>query len=172
MKTKPNFIKHCDELSTDKSFSYPNDTETFGTGAPLASLLGLEKLAINYEILKPGKRSSWPHAHKVEEEFIFILSGTPDIWINGNLYELKPGDCVGLPSGTGVAHTLINNSTKLVKALVVGEQNVPEDKIYYPMHPKRNQECKKNDFYWEDHPKHEFGTESGIPKTAKEDSQS
>ena len=70
---RPNFIKHCEELRTDESFSYPGDTEIFGTGAALGKKLGLKRVAINYEVLQPGDRSSWPHAHSEEEEFIFIL---------------------------------------------------------------------------------------------------
>ena len=37
-------------------------------------MLGLKRIGINYEILQPGDRSSWPHAHKEDEEFIFILA--------------------------------------------------------------------------------------------------
>ena len=116
---KPDFIKNCEDLKTDESFSYPNDSETFGTGAALGRALGLNRVAINYVVLQPGKRSSWPHAHSKEEEFIFVLEGKPQVWIDGHLYDLKPGDCVGLPAGTGHAHTLINNSKDEIKALVM-----------------------------------------------------
>lgn len=158
---RPNFIKNCEELRTDSSFSYLGDTETFGTGAALGKSLGLNRVAINYEILQPGDRSSWPHAHSEEEEFIFILDGNPQVWIDGHTYDLKAGDCVGLPPGTGHAHTLINNSDKEVKALVVGEGAVPKDKIFYPKHPKRNDECKEKNFFWNDHPEHKLGPHDG-----------
>ncbi|WP_417335327.1 cupin domain-containing protein [Halobacteriovorax marinus] len=61
------------------------------------------KIAVNYHILKPGDRSSWPHAHKEQEEFIFVLEGTPQVWIDGEVYDLKNCDCVSLPAGTGYA---------------------------------------------------------------------
>ncbi|MEI6398182.1 MAG: cupin domain-containing protein, partial [Pseudomonadota bacterium] len=51
----------------------------------------------------PGKRSSWPHAHSLEEEFAFILSGSPDIWMNGYIYLAKPGDGIYFPPGTNIA---------------------------------------------------------------------
>ena len=158
---RPKFIKHCEELRTDNMFSYPEDTETFGTGAALGNELGLKRVAINYEVLQPGDRSSWPHAHKEEEEFIFILEGTPQIWIDGNIYDLIPGDCVGLPSGTGHAHTLINNSDSEVKAIVVGESDTPTDKIFYPKHPKRNDEMKEKGYLWENHPQNPIGSHDG-----------
>jgi len=160
---RPDFIKNCEELRTGNSFSYPGDTETFGAGAALGKALGLNRVAINYEVLSPGDRSSWPHAHSEEEEFIFILEGAPQIWIDGNVYDLKVGDCVGLPPGTGNAHTLINNSSKEVKALVVGERNITGDKIFYPMHPKRNKECKNKGFFWDNHPQNELGPHDGKP---------
>jgi uncharacterized cupin superfamily protein len=158
---RPDFIKHCEELRTDETFSYPGDTETFGTGAAVGRKLGLKRVAINYEVLRPGDRSSWPHAHKEEEEFIFILEGTPQVWIDGHVYDLNPGDCVGLPPGTGHAHTLINNSKEVVKAIVVGEGDVPNDKIFYPMHPKRNEEMKEKSAFWENHPENQFGPHDG-----------
>lgn len=161
MSTRPSFIKNCEELITNESFSYSGDKETFGTGAALGRKLGLKKIAVNYEILKPGDRSSWPHAHKEEEEFIFILEGKPQIWIDGDVYDLNPGDCVALPAGTGIAHTIINNSDQEVRAIVVGELEVPTDKIFYPKHLKRNEECREKGFFWEDHPKNKMGTHDG-----------
>ena len=154
---RPDFIKNCEEMRTDETFSYPGDTETFGTGAAIGRKLGLNRVAINYEVLQPGDRSSWPHAHKEEEEFIYILEGHPQVWIDGNIYDLNPGDCVGLPGGTGHAHTLINNSDTVVKAIVVGESEGPTDKIFYPLHPDRNEECKKNGWFWENHPEYKLG---------------
>jgi len=158
---RPDFIKNVNELIVDESFSYPGDTETFGFGAAMGRKLGLSRIGINYEILKPGDRSSWPHAHSHDEEFIFILDGHPEMWIDGEIYPLKPGDCVGLPPGTGHAHTLINNSMAEVRAIVVGDAGHPDDKIFYPLHPKRNEDCQKEGFFWEDHPQNELGPHDG-----------
>lgn len=158
---RPDFIKNCEQLRTNESFSYPGDDETFGTGAALGRSLGLKRVAINYEVLAPGDRSSWPHAHKEEEEFILILEGTPQVWVDGTLYDLKPGDCVGFPPEQGRSHTLINNSDSEVRAIVVGEGQVKGDQIFYPMHPKRNEEMKGKNLYWSDHPKREFGDHDG-----------
>jgi uncharacterized cupin superfamily protein len=157
------FVKNCEELRTDDTFSYPGDSETFGTGAALGRAFGLKRVAINYEVLAPGDRSSWPHAHKEEEEFILILEGNAQIWIDGEVFDIQPGDCVGLPPGTGHAHTLINNSDSIVKAIVVGEGEVENDKIFYPMHPKRNEEMKEKMAFWEGHPNHPLGAHDGHP---------
>ena len=158
---REDFVKNCEGLRSHQSFSYPGDSETFGTGAALSRAFGFQRVAINYEVLAPGDRSSWPHAHKEEEEFILILEGNPQIWIDGSTFDLKPGECVGLPAGTGHAHTLINNSSNEVRAIVVGEVDVPEDKIFYPMHPLRNQEMKEKGEFWEGHPEMELGDHDG-----------
>lgn len=158
---RPSFIQNCEDLRSDESFSYPGDHETFVTGAHLGEILGLKKIAVNYHILKPGDRSSWPHAHKEQEEFIFVLEGTPQVWIDGELYDLKNGDCVSLPAGTGHAHSVINNSDYEVKLMVIGQIEVPNDKIFYPLHPERNKECEKEGWLWKDHPKHSLGSHDG-----------
>jgi len=158
---RPEFIKNVSELISKESFSYPGDTETFGVGAAMGRKLGLNRIGINYEILRPGDRSSWPHAHSHDEEFILILEGHPDLWIDGQLYSLKPRDCVGFVPGTGHAHTLINNTDQDVVAIVVGDSGHAEDKIFYPLHPKRNEECKLKGFFWKDHPVHEQGSHDG-----------
>jgi uncharacterized cupin superfamily protein len=169
MIKRPDFIKNCEELLTDESFSYPGDNETFGTGAALGRKFGLERVAINYEVLAPGDRSSWPHAHKEAEEFIFILEGNPQIWIDGKTYDLNPGDCVGLPPGTGYAHSLLNNSESNVRALVMGECDVPTDKIFYPMHSKRNGEMKDKGHYWQDHPNNTINSHDGQTDLKRKD---
>jgi len=161
MTARSNLIKNSEELRSGQSFSYPGDTETFGTGASLGKAFGLNRIAINYEVLSPGDRSSWPHSHSEEEEFIFILEGHPQIWIDGNTYDLIPGDCVGLAPGTGHSHSLLNNTEKEVRAIVLGEGHVEKDKIFYPMHPSRNDEMKEKGHYWSDHPEVEMGEHDG-----------
>jgi uncharacterized cupin superfamily protein len=32
-----------------------------------------------------------------------VLDGYPEVWINGYLWKLEPGDSVGFPAGTGYA---------------------------------------------------------------------
>ena len=44
MKDRPDFIKNCEELRSDESFSYPGDAETFGTGAALGRAFGLKRV--------------------------------------------------------------------------------------------------------------------------------
>ena len=125
--------------------------------APLGKALGLERLGVNHETLPPGCRSSIPHAHSHDEEFIFVLEGSPDLWIDGVLHRLKPGDAAAFPSGTGIAHNLINNTEEDVRFLVVGD-NHPDDTVVYPVNPEA-----ENRYPWADAPHRAIGPHDGKP---------
>lgn len=132
------------------SYSYPNDSETFGNGVCLSRQFGMKNIAIWLERMPPGKRSSWPHAHSVEEEFVFVLEGTPHVHLNGEEYEASPFTGIDFKAGSGVAHTLINKSSDFIYYLCVGECEPKDDKIYYPEHPDRNKEMRKKNALWEE----------------------
>ncbi len=54
-------------------------------GAALGAHLGLKSLGIHHMRLEPGRRTSLPHAESLEEEFAYVLSGQPDVWLDGVL---------------------------------------------------------------------------------------
>ena len=160
---RPEFIKNYRELMDDDNASYPGSEELLSIGAPVGRALGLKKIGIHIETLLPGRRTSWPHAEKDEEEFAYVIEGCPQVWIDGNVYDLSPGDFVALPSGTGIAHTFINNSDSTALLLVGGEARKEENKVFYPLHPERNERMKKEDAFWENHPVHKLGSHDGLP---------
>lgn len=65
-----------------------------------------------------------------------MLEGMPDAWIDGHLNGLRPGDAVGFPADTGIAHTFLNKISSEVRLLVVGEASKTETRIRYPLHPE------------------------------------
>lgn len=132
-----------------KSFSYPNDSETFSYGVCLSRHFGMKNIAIWLEQLPPGKRSSWPHAHSEEEEFAFVLNGNPKVELDGIKYQIEKFTGVDFKAGSGVAHTIVNDSDEIVYYLCVGECDPKGDKIYYPNHPQRNQEMSEKGALWE-----------------------
>ena len=71
--------------------------------AALGRQLGLERIGVNHETIFPGGRSSMPHAHRDDEEFVFVVVGRPSLWVDGHLSELAAGDSVAFPAGTGIA---------------------------------------------------------------------
>jgi len=165
--SRPSFIGNYKDFIEEDNAHYPNSSELLSIGSPIGRKLGLKKIGIHIETLPPGRRTSWPHAEKEEEEFAYIIKGEPQAWINGVLYDLKEGDFVAFPAGTGIAHTFINNSEVAVLMLVGGEATKPENKIFYPLHPERNEEMKQKGIFWEDCPVQNMGSHNGLGKDIK-----
>ena len=164
-ENRPSFIRHHESIRDWNAYAYYSGSdETFLSGASVGVGLGLQRIGIHHDILPPGHRSSLPHAHKIEEELLVVLEGNPDIWINGHLYRAGPKDVIFFRPGTGLSHTIINNTSSHVKMMIFGEQDESNnDLIYYPKHPMRNEECKRQGCYWEDVPKIQYGKNNGVP---------
>jgi ribosomal-protein-alanine N-acetyltransferase len=161
--TRPSFIGNYRDFIDEDNAHYPNSSELLAIGSPIGRKLGLKKIGIHIETIQSGRRTSWPHAEKEEEEFAFVIKGNPEAWINGVQYPLSEGDFVAFPSGTGIAHTFINNTESDVIMLVGGEAKKATNKIFYPLNPQRNGEMKKINALWEDYPKQEMGAHDGLP---------
>ena len=158
-KERPDFIRHWTELEGADDGSYPGDDELMSIGAPLGKALGLTRIGIHHERLLPGRRTCYPHAESAEDEFVYVLQGHPDAWINGDLHPLKPGDAVAFPQGTGICHTFINNTDDEVHLLTIGEANKAENRIYYPKN--QQYEATRKD-RWVDVPQQAFGEHDGL----------
>lgn len=157
---RPGFIRHWTELEGEDNQHYAGDTERMAINAPLARKLGLTRIGIHHNRLLPGRRTSYPHAESAEEEFVFVLEGTPDVWIDGHLHRLEPGDSVAFPAGTGICHTFINNTDTEVRLMVIGEPPKDENRIRYPMNEAH--EATRAD-RWTDWPAREMGPHDGKP---------
>lgn len=153
-------IVHFSEIEDAEPWIYPGHDEPMSRGANYRKHFGFTKLGIHYERLMPGRRTSFPHAESAEEEFVFVVAGTPDVWLDGHLHRLGPGDAVGFPAGTGLAHTFINNTDSEVNLLVAGEASKPENRVVYPINPEQK---PRRDDWWDDAPARELGPHDGLP---------
>lgn len=154
------YIQHWQALQEADDSHYPGSDELLSIGSPFGKHFGFTRFGVNHELLPPGRRTSWPHAESAEDEFIFVLEGTPDVWIDGHLHRLAVGDGVGFKAGDGAAHTFINNTTAPVRLLVVGDHRLPGAQCHYPLHPQRNASI---DFHWADAPERALGPHDGLP---------
>ena len=161
-RKRPDFMRHYSELQSPEPWPSPDpdSDEHFSFGAPLGSSLGLKRFGVNHELLPPGRRTSPPHAHSKDEEFVFVLAGCPDVWVDGHLHRLAPGDAVAFPAGTGIAHTFINNTEEDVCLLVVGDADQPEDQGFYPLNPELRDRCQR---WWDEAPRRLLGPHDGRP---------
>ncbi|GGA13561.1 cupin [Dyella caseinilytica] len=123
---------------------------------------GLVRLGINLQRLPPGMRSSWPHAESDEEEFVYVIDGDVDAWIDGELHRMVAGDFAAFPAGTGISHCFINNSTMEALLLVGGEAAKRGNRLIYPLNPSRQTDLSAAD-WWHDAPLRKLGAHDGLP---------
>jgi uncharacterized cupin superfamily protein len=158
-KDRPACIAHWTKIEKADANHYDGDDELMCIGAPFGRHFGLKRLGIHHERLPPGRRTSYPHAESAEEEFVYVIEGEPDVWLDGVLHRLRPGDGVGFPAGTGMTHSFLNNTDAEVRLLVVGEKSKSENRIFYP----RNMDRKPlHADWWEDPPPRPLGDHDGL----------
>jgi uncharacterized cupin superfamily protein len=161
MTARPPFIVSTSSLP-ERSHVYPQSTEAMGPSRSIGSAAGLVRVGINVQRLPPGTRSSWPHAESDEEEFVYIIEGEVDAWIDGEIHRMVAGDLAAFPSGTGICHCFINNSGQEALLLVGGEPAKPTNRIIYPLNPSRRTDLKESD-WWHDAPPRTLGLHDGLP---------
>ena len=98
---------------------------------PLGDLFGLTNFGVNLTRLKPGAVSALRHAHARQDEFVYILAGSPTLVTDQGEFDLMPGMCVGFKAGSGDAHHLINRTEEDVSFIEVGDRT-PGDSAVYP----------------------------------------
>ncbi len=97
----------------------------------LGQHFGLKNFGVNLTQLAPGAISALAHSHSLQEEFIFILDGSPILILGSTEYQLNPGDCYGFQAGTEVPHQLVNRSAIPIRYLEIGDRP-PGDEVTYP----------------------------------------
>jgi uncharacterized cupin superfamily protein len=161
--TRPPEIVRWEQLE-QPAWSYQGRTETMGHDADYGRHFGFSRLGLHHVRLAPGHRTSLPHAESAEDEFILVLEGTPDVWLDGVLHRLAPGDAVGFKAGTGLAHSFLNNSDADVRLLVAGDTPRPENRVLYPLDPDRKP--LRSD-WWEDAPERTMGPHDGMARAPR-----
>jgi uncharacterized cupin superfamily protein len=106
---------------------------------------GLTNFGVNLTELAPGSASALLHHHTKQDEFIYVVSGTPTLVLDDQEYLLRAGDCCGFKAGTAVGHQLVNRSKEPALYLEVGDRT-PGD---YPVYPNDDlQLIQVNDGAW------------------------
>ena len=105
------------------------------TGHEIAPMVGTQDLGFSVISIDAGKRSCPFHFHHLEEELFFVLDGTA-VLRQGTPegeeeIELRQGDFVSFPPGTGIAHQFINNSDEPFTYLAMSNR-IKGDVAEYP----------------------------------------
>ncbi len=161
MTTRPSCIVSAHDVP-ERTHVYPQSTEGMGPTRRIGKTAGLVRIGVNLQRLPPGTRSSWPHAEEKEEEFVYVIDGEVDAWIDGDIHRMRSGDLAAFPAGTGISHCFINNGDREALLLVGGEANKPDNRIVYPVNPSRRADLKPGD-WWDDVPQRPLGRHDGLP---------
>ncbi len=122
MSERPNLylLRAAEIAERSQTFSHPWNPQSEMSGYQLAKSTGLRRIGVNLARIPPGKESFVYHSHWQEEEWIYILEGRGIARIDGNEYEVGPGDFMAFPT-PGVAHHLRNPFAADLVYLMGGE---------------------------------------------------
>jgi uncharacterized cupin superfamily protein len=132
MKTAP--VTALSVSPPKKNTIYPqpfNDVVSGRTKRKLGDVFALSNFGVNLTQLEPGAASALLHRHATQDEFIYVLEGTPTLILHQQEYLMQPGDCVGFKAGAPAAHQLVNRSGGPVTFIEVGDRS-PGDICEYP----------------------------------------
>ena len=96
----------------------------------LGEVFGLTNFGVNLTHLAPGALSALRHAHSRQDEFVYILQGSPTLHTDEGRTLLGPGMCAGFKAGTGNGHHLINETSEDVLYLEVGDRSAGDEASY------------------------------------------
>lgn len=97
----------------------------------LGDLFGLKNFGVNRTTIRPGGTSALRHWHTRQDEFVYILSGTATLVMDGGETPLRAGMCVGFRGGDPNGHLLANRGAEDVVYLEIGDRTTG-DAVTYP----------------------------------------
>jgi uncharacterized cupin superfamily protein len=130
----PSAIRALDVLPPATGSLYPEPFASMVAGREkrrLGEQFGLANYGVNLCKLSPGSVSSMRHHHSTQDEFIYILEGTPTLVTDSGSMTLEPGMCAGFKAGNGDAHQLRNDSVGPVTCIEIGDRS-KGDQVVYP----------------------------------------
>ncbi len=133
-KSNPVALPALDISPQLKKTGYPEPFATRVAGREkrrLGNHFGLTNYGINLCRIDPGSVSSMRHSHSAQDEFVYILEGSPTLVTNAGATILSAGMCAGFKAGSGDAHHLHNDSTEAVWYLEIGDRSAG-DLVEYP----------------------------------------
>lgn len=120
---------------TARPFTQALNANSLFRAAPLSRLAGMARAHVSLVRLPPGKDSFAYHAHMLEEEWIYVISGQAEAEIDGVKHVVRPGDFMGFAT-PAVAHIMRNVFDEECVYLMGGEDR-PIDVVSYPELDKR-----------------------------------
>lgn len=101
----------------------------------IGDIVGLTGFGFHIMEVQPGYDSTEHHFHYNEDECVYVLSGEGTATVGEEVFSVSEGDFLGYRKG-GLAHSLKNTGTSVLKCIVVG-QRLESDVVDYPNQEKR-----------------------------------
>lgn len=122
----PSTILRADRIAANPfDFRHPLDDNAEIRVFPLSYATKLKNTGVSLAHLAPG-RSSYPqHRHHVEDEWIYILSGTAVLRLDDEDHAVGAGDFAAFPVG-GAAHKLTNSGPETLVYLMGGQREAAD----------------------------------------------
>ena len=137
--TRPAAIRAADTPPRARVSGYPPEFLARVAGRdkrPLGDGFGLATFGVNLTRLAPGAWSSLHHRHGRQDEFIYVLEGTPTLLTDAGETLLSPGMCAGFPAGgTALCNTLTRLSVGLPDGEPLGSVGVGIRVCDFQVHP-------------------------------------
>lgn len=131
---KPEAVIASEVAPRAKPSNYPEPFASRVAGREkrqLGEVFGLANFGVNLTRMVPGSISALRHSHSKQDEFIYVLEGTPTLLTESGETQLAPGMCAGFKAGSGGGHQLANRSSEVVVYLEVGDRTAG-DSVFYP----------------------------------------
>jgi len=131
---KPDAVVASEVAPRAKPSNYPEPFASQMAGREkrqLGEVFGLANFGVNLTRMVPGSISALRHSHSRQDEFIYVLEGTPTLLTESGETQLAPGMCAGFKAGSGGGHQLANRSSEVVVYLEVGDRTAG-DSVFYP----------------------------------------
>ena len=147
-ESKKPLWRASEQQAAFRPFTQKLNPNSLFRAAGLSRMAGMSRAHVTLVRLPPGKDSFAYHAHMLEEEWIYIVSGRAIAEIDGKSTEVGPGDFMGFATPS-VPHVLRNMFDEECTYLMGGEDR-PIDVVSYPELDKRfllMQTDKGTEFY-------------------------
>jgi uncharacterized cupin superfamily protein len=132
MSSRPVSLRAAEAAPRVKPSNYPEPFASRMAGRvkrPLGDPFGLKNFGVNLTTLRPGAVSALFHAHSKQDEFVYILQGSPTLLNGAGRTPLAPGDCAGFEAGAG-GHCLLNETDAEVVYLEIGDRTAGDEVSY------------------------------------------
>jgi uncharacterized cupin superfamily protein len=136
MAERKKALWRADEIGgRESTYTQRLNADSLFRGASLSRLAGMSRAHVSIARVPPGKESFAYHAHRLEEEWIYVLAGRGIAEIDGGRHEVGPGDFMGF-AAPQVPH-LMSNPFDVELVYLMGGEDVALDVIDYPKLGKR-----------------------------------